>query len=75
MGQLVKDVSRTCQQLFWGVSVTEGFDFVSFAALAGPQYGFVFLIYLFPTLVYACFLHGLATETHHMKAIRDQLSI
>ena len=36
MGQLVKDVSRTCQQLFWGVSVTEGFDFVSFAGLAGP---------------------------------------
>ena len=75
MGQLVKDVSRTCQQLFWGVSVTKSLDSVSLAGLACPQYGFVFLVYLFPTLVCAYFLHGLVTKTHHMKGICDQLGI
>jgi hypothetical protein len=37
------------QQLFWGVPVTEGFDFVSVDCLAGQEYGFVFLVYFFST--------------------------
>lgn len=75
MGQLVKNVPRTSQQLFWGVSVTEGFDFVSFACLARPEYGFVFLIYFFLTLIYTRFLHGLCAQAYRMKAIWDQLGI
>lgn len=35
-GQIVKYVPRTCQQLFWGVSVTKSLDSVSLAGLAGP---------------------------------------
>ena len=75
IGQLVKYVSRTCQQLFWGVSVTKSLDSVSYAGLAGPQYGFIFLVYLFPTLVYACFLGSVDFSGRELRLILGTSSL